>query len=146
MISVSINASVGEKGKNLEKDVKTITALINVYRRSLNQAAIPISTKSSTDLEISYDGLVKDVKRICADAGNVTEYGAVDWDNLDSAIKDVTVDLRFRGDYTRASRKNIQKSIADNDLKEFKKQLKDSTKWPGVPQDRFDRRVKFLGN
>lgn len=291
MISVTTHASVGEKGKNLEKDVKTITALINVYRRSLNQTAIPISTKTSTDLEtaigefqanhlkakdpdkrvdaggktfltlrqyyraifksvaitaptygevtwesegaeggpyhsrcfhvpsnasgltigrgydmkektqkkisedivaagltqtqadtikksaglngvtarffvvendlldfqltpgqqlalfkISYDDLVKDVKRICADAANVTEYGAVDWDKLDSKIKDITVDLRFRGDYTKTSRKNIQKSIADNDLKEFKKQLEDSTKWPGVPQDRFDRRVKFLGD
>lgn len=39
---------------------------------------------------------------------------------------------------------NIQKSIADNDLDEFKKQLKDSTNWPNVPKDRFDRRVKFL--
>jgi len=291
MISVTIHGSVGEKGKNLEKDVKTITALINVYRRSLSQTAIPISTKSSTDLEtaigefqtnhlkakdpdkrvdaggktfltlkqfyrgvfkptaitaptygevtwesegaeggvyhsrcftvpstssgltvgrgydmkektqkkisedmtaigltqtqadtikkaaglsgttagffvvendlldfqltpdqqlalfkISYDGLVKDVKRISADAANVSEYGSVDWEKLNSIIKDITVDLRFRGDYTKTSRKNIQKSIADNDLKEFKKQLKDSTKWSGVPQDRFDRRVKFLGD
>lgn len=291
MISVTIHASVGEKGKNLERDVKTITALINVYRRSLNQTAIALSTKTSTDLEtaigefqtnhlkakdpdkrvdaggktflalkqfyrgifkptaitaptygevtwesegaeggpyhsrcftvpstssgltvgrgydmkektqkkisedmtaiglaqaqadiikkaaglsgtsagsfvvendlldfqltpeqqlalfkISYDGLVKDVKRISADAANVSEYGSVDWENLNSIIKDITVDLRFRGDYTKTSRKNIQKSIADNDLKEFKKQLKDSTKWSGVPQDRFDRRVKFLGD
>lgn len=291
MISVTIHASVGEKGKNLEKDVKTITALINVYRRSLNQTAIALSTKTSTDLEtaigefqtnhlkakdpdkrvdaggktflalkqfyrgifkptaitaptygevtwesegaeggpyhsrcftvpstssgltvgrgydmkektqkkisedmtaiglaqtqadtikkaaglsgtsagsfvvendlldfqltpeqqlalfkISYDGLVKDVKRISADAANVSEYGSVNWENLNSIIKDITVDLRFRGDYTKTSRKNIQKSIADNDLKEFKKQLKDSTKWSGVPQDRFDRRVKFLGD
>lgn len=291
MISITIHASVGEKGKNLEKDVKTITALINVYRRSLSQTAISISTKSSADLEtaigefqtnhlkakdpdkrvdaggktfmtlkqfyrgvfkptaitaptygevtwesegaeggvyhsrcftvpsassgltigrgydmkektqkkisedmtaigltqtqadtikkaaglsgttagffvvendlldfqltpdqqlalfkISYDGLVKDVKRISADAANVSEYGSVDWENLNSIIKDITVDLRFRGDYTKTSRKNIQKSIADNDLKEFKKQLKDSTKWSGVPQDRFDRRVKFLGD
>ena len=29
-------------------------------------------------------------------------------------------------------------------LDEFKKQLKDSTNWPSVPKDRFDRRVKFL--
>jgi hypothetical protein len=290
MIRVSIHASVGDKGKNLEKDVKTVTALINVYRRSLSQTTIPMSAKSTSDLEaaigefqtnhlkanadkrvdaggktflalnsyyknsfrpvaitaptygevtwesegtegsryhsrcyhlptnasgltigrgydmkektqkkisddlvsaglarahadivkkaaglsgrsaeffvvendlldfqvtpdqqlalfkISYDDAVKDVKRISADAANVSEYGTVDWDNLNSIIKDITVDLRFRGDYTKSSRKNIQKSIADNDLKEFKKQLKDSTKWPGVPQDRFDRRVKFLGD
>jgi hypothetical protein len=289
MISVSIHASVGEKGKNLEKDVKTITALINVYRRSLSQTTIPISTKSSTELEtaigefqtnhlkskdpdkrvdaggktflslrqyyrgvfkavaitaptygevtwesegaeggiyhsrcltvpsnssgltvgrgydmkektqkkisedmvsvgltqaqadiikkaaglsgttagffvvendlldfqltaeqqlalfkISYDEQAKEVIRICVVGLNVKDYGEVEWDTLDAAIKDITVDLKFRGDYTPDSRKNIQKSIADNDLKEFKKQLKDSTKWTGVPTDRFDRRVKFL--
>jgi hypothetical protein len=289
MISVSIYASVGEKGKNLEKDVKTITALINVYRRSLNQTTIPVSTKSSTDLEtaigefqtnylkakdpdkrvdaggrtfltlrqfykgifkavaitaptygevtwesegaeggpyhsrcfhvpsnasgltigrgydmkeknqkkisedmvaagltqsqadtirkaaglngtaagffvvendlldfeltpeqqlalfkISYDEQAGEVKRICELSDSVKRYGKVDWDNLNSAIKDIAVDLKFRGDYTPNSRKNIQKSIADNDLDEFKKQLKDSTNWPTVPKDRFDRRVKFL--
>lgn len=289
MISITIHASVGEKGKNLEKDVKTIIALINVYRRSLNQTAIAISTKTSTDLEaaigefqanhlkakdldkrvdaggktflalkqfyrgifkptaitaptygevtwesegaeggpyhsrcftvpstssgltvgrgydmkektqkkisedmtaiglaqtqadiikkaaglsgtsagsfvvendlldfqltpdqqlalfkISYDEQAAEVKRICEVAKNEKDYGKVDWANLDAAIKDITVDLKFRGDYTPSSRKNIQKSIADNDLAEFKKQLKDSTNWPGVPKDRFDRRVKFL--
>jgi hypothetical protein len=289
MISITIHASVGEKGKNLEKDVKTITALINVYRRSLSQTSIAISTKSSIELEtaigefqtnhlkakdpdkrvdaggktfltlkqyyrgvfkptaitaptygevtwesegaeggvyhsrcftvpstasgltigrgydmkektqkkisedmtsigltptqadtikkaaglsggtagffviendlldfqltpdqqlalfkISYDEQAAEVKRICEVAKNEKDYGKVDWATLNSAIKDITIDLKFRGDYTPSSRKNIQKSIADNDLKEFKKQLKDSTNWTGVPSDRFDRRVKFL--
>ncbi|HMY40558.1 MAG TPA: hypothetical protein PK011_14635, partial [Marinagarivorans sp.] len=85
-----------------------------------------------------------EVKRICGLDKNVKDYGQVDWIKLDSSIKDIAIDLKFRGDYTPASRKLIQKAIADNDLAEFKKQLKNAVNWPNVPKDRFDRRVKFL--
>ena len=289
MIDVSINASVGDKGKNLEMDVRTITALINVYRRSLGQASITMSAKSSPSLEaaigefqknhlklaspdrrvdqagrsfnalktyyrgiftvtavtapsfgvvtwasegteggtfhsrcfsvpsatsgltigrgydmkertqhdisndltaiglnqaqagtikkaaglsgttarqfvvendmldfqltatqqlalfkVSYDEQANEVKRISALEKTEKDYGKVDWTRLDAKIKDVAIDLKFRGDYTPSSRKLVQKPIADNDLKAFKKELKDSAKWPNVPKDRFDRRVKFL--
>lgn len=289
MIKVAIHASVGSSGKNMEKDVKTITALLNVYRRSLGQSAITMSAKTSPELEasigefqanhlkskkpdnkvdaggktfialktyyhnvfkaiaitaptygevtwnsegaeggkyhsrcftvpssssgltigrgydmkektqtkiasdlatagltstqadtikkaaslsgsaaeyftvendlldlqltpaqqlalfkISYDEQSSEVERICGLDKNVKDYGKVDWAKLDSTIKDISIDLKFRGDYTPTSRKLIQKSIADNDLKEFKKQLKSAVNWPNVPKDRFDRRVKFL--
>lgn len=289
MIKVTIHASVGIKGKNMEKDIKTVTALINVYRRSLSQTSIVMSAKTSTELEgaigefqsnhlkskfpdskvdaggktfaalklfyqtffkaialtpptygevtwnsegaeggkyhsrcftvpssssgltvgrgydmkeksqakiasdltsiglaasqsdtikkasglngapaeyfvvendlldfqltpaqqlalfkISYDEQAAEVKRICGLDRNVKDYGQVDWIKLDSSIKDIAIDLKFRGDYTPASRKLIQKAIADNDLAEFKKQLKNAVNWPNVPKDRFDRRVKFL--
>jgi hypothetical protein len=289
MITVAIHASVGEKGKNVEKDVKTVTALINVYRRGLTQTTLAIKTKSSSELEaaigefqakhqksvkpdncvnaggksfialkqyyhdifkstaitaptygevtwnsegseggkyhsrcfsvpssasgltigrgydmkeksqkkisedlvaagisqtqadiikkaaglsgnaakffvvendlldfqitpeqqlalfkISYDEQAAEVKRISSLSKNEKDYGAVDWSNLNTAIKDITVDLKFRGDYTTDARKIIQTSIAGNDLKEFKKLLKDSSNWSNVPKDRFDRRVSFL--
>jgi hypothetical protein len=67
-----------------------------------------------------------------------------EWGTLHAAIKDIAIDLKFRGDYTSASRKKIQKSIADNDMVEFKKQIKNQTNWPDVPSDRFNRRVKFI--
>lgn len=94
--------------------------------------------------KISYDDESGQVKRIC-EKGDVTEtYGETDWGKLNTAIKDITIDLKFRGDYTGTARKLIQKSIADNDLSEFKKKLKDKTNWANVPQDRFDRRVAYL--
>jgi hypothetical protein len=71
-------------------------------------------------------------------------YGKTDWNALNSAIKNIVIDLKFRGDYTGVARKNIQKCIAENDLVVFKGQLKDKTKWSNVPQDRFDRRNKYL--
>jgi len=94
--------------------------------------------------KISYDLESGEVKRISGKRDVVLAYGNTDWDKLNSNIKDIVVDLKFRGDYTGSARKFIQKSIADNDLTAFKKVLKDKTNWSNVPQDRFDRRVAFL--
>ena len=92
----------------------------------------------------SYEKMSADVKRICNKADCVKIYGKVEWDELNVAIKEVLVDLRYRGDYTPASRKLIQKMVADNDLESFTRTLSNRELWSRVPQDRFDRRTKFL--
>lgn len=92
----------------------------------------------------SYEKMSADVKRICNKADCVKIYGKVEWDELNVAIKEVLVDLRYRGDYTPASRKLIQKVVADNDLESFTRTLSNRELWSRVPQDRFDRRAKFL--
>lgn len=94
--------------------------------------------------KISYDEEASEVQRICEKADVEKLYGKTDWANLNSTIKDITIDLKFRGDYTGPARKLIQKSISDNNLEDFKKLLKNRAHWALVPQDRFDRRVAFL--
>ena len=84
------------------------------------------------------------MKRISGKSDVVLAYGKTDWNKLNANIKDIVIDLKFRGDYTGSARKLIQKSIADNDLSAFKKILKEKANWSNVPQDRFDRRVAFL--
>ena len=72
-------------------------------------------------------------------------YGKTDWDGLNRKIKDVVVDLRYRGDYTSTTRKKVQKAIANNGLEEFT--MSDRDYWVGergVPKDRFKRRKKAL--
>jgi hypothetical protein len=95
---------------------------------------------------ISYAEIKRDVKRLCEKPDVVAAYGAADIDAMHYAIRDVTIDLRFRGDYTPASRKLIQRHIANNDLAAFKSVLCDRAKWSQVPQDRFDRRCQYLTN
>ena len=59
----------------------------------------------------------------------------------------MVVDLRYRGDYTPGTRRKIQKAIAANDLKEFKKLMSDRDYWVktrGVPESRFEARKKAL--
>jgi len=93
-----------------------------------------------------YATLEADTRRICRKPDVVARYGAVDFTTLDARIWAVTVDLRFRGDYTTASRKVIQKAIADNDLAAFRAALSSRANWPGVPPARFNARVAALAD
>lgn len=93
---------------------------------------------------VSYDGEAAEVQRICAKQDVVKLYGETDWDSLDAIIRDVTVDLKFRGDYTGASRRFLQKTIADNDLNKFSGYIRDASRWSDVPPDRFQRRALFV--
>ncbi|MGL0818070.1 pesticin C-terminus-like muramidase [Vibrio vulnificus] len=93
---------------------------------------------------ISYAFESSEVKRICNKADVVKKYGATDWANLNEKIKEVTVDLKFRGDYTSTAREYLQESIANNDLGSFKKIITNKSLWARVPADRFDKRVKYV--
>ncbi len=96
---------------------------------------------------ISYEDMVSDVKRISRGTKNVGDYGAVDWGKLNGGIKDIVFDLRYRGDYTIAARVIIQKNVACNDLKAFKKAMKNRAFWvdkQGVPEVRFNERIAWL--
>ncbi|KFA93869.1 calcium-binding protein [Archangium violaceum] len=94
-----------------------------------------------------YDHYESEVQRISNKPDTVAKYGSVDWDNLDPAIKDVAVDLIYRGDYTPATRKEIQPLMVANDLQGLRDLLADETRMTGdwgVPQDRFERRRDYL--
>ena len=92
----------------------------------------------------SYGAVTADVLRICSKPDCIAAYGAVDWDNLSPYIKDVLVDLRYRGDYNPSSRKRIQTLVAKNDVQSFTEDLSTPDNWTNVPKDRFNRRVAFL--
>ena len=64
---------------------------------------------------IAYEAIEKDVIRICSKADVERIYGETDWPNLSPYVRDVIVDLRYRGDYTPATRREIQEFIASND-------------------------------
>lgn len=106
---------------------------------------VEITKLQQKDLfKISFSEEAAEVKRICEKPDVVATYGATDWDNLNAVIKDVLVDLKFRGDYTPESRKLIQKFVAQDDFDNFKKTLQDKDNWANVPKDRFERRSKYL--
>lgn len=93
--------------------------------------------------EIEYRRKVEDTKRLATKPDVTRAYGATDWDALHPVIKDVLVDLRFRGDYTPACRRFLQVHVANNDLGRFVEEIRDRDRWPNVPQNRFDLRVSF---
>lgn len=85
-----------------------------------------------------------DVKRICTKSDVVEKYGPCDWDKLNTAIVEILVDLRFRGDYNPTSRTFLQKYVAKNDLDGFVAAMKLASNWINVPTDRFNRRNDYL--
>ena len=93
---------------------------------------------------VTYEDESKLAEKACNQIGYVSKYGKCDWDKLDTAIKEIVIDLKFRGDYRNDTAKYIQEFIVGNDLKGFTKAMKDQTLWPTVPKDRFERRKKFL--
>lgn len=92
----------------------------------------------------TYLSLRADVQRICEKADVVAKYGQCNWLTLNSAIIDILVDLRFRGDFTGAARGRLQKFVVANDLAGFAFVMFDPANWANVPKDRFNRRVNFL--
>ena len=85
-----------------------------------------------------------DVVRIASKADVEETYGKTDFTTLDPAILDLFVDLKFRGDYTGATRKALQRYAATNDLEGLAAAVDDDTLFAKVPSDRFDRRVQYL--
>ena len=92
----------------------------------------------------SYAEAEADVERICDKKDVVEKYGRTHWARLDPKVRDVLVDLRFRGDYTPAARERVQPPAVKNDPAGLAGVLADRANWPNVPADRFDRRRAYL--
>ncbi|MBF8270310.1 MAG: calcium-binding protein [Gammaproteobacteria bacterium] len=124
----------GQKARNL------------IRRQQLDQ--IEITPQQQNDLFlITYQELEGDVIRICSKHDIVEKYGQVNWNDLHAALRDITVDLRYRGDYTGATREVVQPMLVRNDLDDLKNVLADRNYWVtryGVPPDRFKRRNEYL--
>lgn len=92
---------------------------------------------------ITYAEIEHSAKAICTSDAVERLYGKTAWDQLHPAIRDLVIDLRYRGDYTPTSRERIQKAIVANDLRALAASLNDRAQWPNVPLDRFKRRATF---
>lgn len=90
--------------------------------------------------ETEYARMAADTRRLATKADVTRAYGATDWDALNGTIKEVLVDLRFRGDYTPATRRFLQTCVAANDVPAFGAEVGNRDRWLSVPQDRFNRR------
>jgi LysM repeat protein len=96
---------------------------------------------------IAYDELAGDVKRICRKHDVEVKYGVTDWQALHPRIRDIVVDLRYRGDYTGATRERVQPCVVANDLARLRTLMANRRYWVqqrGVPNDRFRRRSEYL--
>lgn len=94
--------------------------------------------------ERTYRSEEAEARRLATKPDVTKIYGATDWDKLHPAIREMLVDLKFRGDYGPTARTVIQRSVARNDLDAFAALLSNPAHWPNVPSDRFKRRRDFI--
>jgi hypothetical protein len=91
--STSINVikkATGLKGGNAEQFV--------IDNDLLDYQISPTAQK--TLFETTYKEKAKETKRVCSSKAVEKLYGDCDWDKLDTKIKQILVDLKYRGDYT----------------------------------------------
>lgn len=91
--------------------------------------------------EITFAAEERIARGVCERA---SKQGACKWDELHPAIRELIVDLKYRGDYTPRTRKTIQPLIEANDVEGLAKAMADKSTWKGVPADRFARRKAFM--
>jgi len=113
-----------------------------VARTYLSQGNLPeLSPEQEQALfQASWKAAFRDVQRISALPSIVKAYGAIDWSTTEPAVRDLIVDLRYRGDYTPATRAFMQSAVARNDLESLSEVLSNRSLWAAVPPDRFERR------
>lgn len=95
---------------------------------------------------ITVEELWGDCLRLMTKADVVAAYGETDVENLPQKVKDLILDLRYRGDYTPVTRRKIQPLLVARDYQGFGDLLSDQQFWRtrlGVPKDRFNRRAKY---
>lgn len=137
--------SKGMSGLDAKNRYKSADSSISDYE---------ITRKQQYDLfVITYNRLEADVKSICQKPNTIKVYHPNPnttpeqaWNDIPEKIKEVLVDLRYRGDYTPHARSLIQRHAYSGDLSSFGKVLSNRTQWSNVPQDRFLRRVRFYEN
>lgn len=66
--------------------------------------------------------------------------------SLNPLIKEVTVDLRYRGDLTSATLSFLKPAFLANDLGAFRALIGDRQLWSKVPQERFRQRLSLISS
>ena len=143
-----LNWLVGAAGKR-KNDAKIYLENSETSKRQSN-----ISRKQQYILfGYTYKFIEMDVERISKKKSVIDQYaspssdGGELWEGIDRKIKDLMVDLRYRGDYTPKTREKIQALCYTNNFSELKRIIKDRDFWVstiGVPPDRFKRRGAYV--
>ncbi|NWD74676.1 hypothetical protein HX890_11210 [Pseudomonas gingeri] len=91
-----------------------------------------------------YELMEREVLRVSGKADTTDKYGVLDWPSTHPAIKDLIVDLKYRGDYDTRARALLQRHLTNNDIEKLYSVIVAPSNWPNVPSDRFNRRINHL--
>lgn len=113
------------------------------YMKEHNLPEISLAAQKKL-FEITYSQIESSARKICESADVVKKYGKVDWESMEDSIKQMVIDLRYRGDYTPATREKVQPLVVAGDVQGLAKLMNDREFWKSVPKHRFERRAAFM--
>jgi len=104
--------------------------------------AIEITEEAQTKLfNQVYATYEKDARRICTKPDVEARYGACNWEMMDQEVKEIIIDLLYRGDYSPSTRRKVQRALVSGKYNEIRKALAELNR---VPADRRKRRDMHL--
>lgn len=106
---------------------------------------ISAETQQRIFTEVIRPAMLADIQRILRKPDTVRAYGALSWSTLPSAAKELLFDLRYRGDYTPATRKLLHPALVSGDLGKIVQIMEDRALWRrfGVPEGRIETRIRI---
>jgi len=116
-----------------------------VQGRMGESPALSLTTQRILFEEITSRETIADIRRILNKPDVVAKYGAVAWDELSDYAREVVFDLRYRGDYTPATREALQPLLVAGDDEGLKALMNDAAYWTRckVPAERIRERAQI---
>ncbi len=140
MLAAGIEEATAEKyagGAGLSGDKS------RAYLKEQNLPEISLAAQKKLFV-ITYAQIESSARKICESKDVVEKYGAVNWETMNDLIKQMVIDLRYRGDYTPRTREKVQPLVVAGDVAGLAKLMNDREFWQSVPKNRFERRAAFL--
>lgn len=117
------------------------------FVRNFKSSAPVMSLEVQRNLfeKVTTPEMINDIKRIFNKQDVVSTYGRTSWDELSPAAQELLFDLRYRGDYTPATRKVLQSFLVNKDYEGLRSVINDSAYWQsrGVPAARIRERQEL---
>lgn len=140
MVAAGVDAAVAEKYAGA---AGLFGDKAKAYRMEQNLPEISLAAQKKL-FEITYAQIETSARKICESDDVVKKYGKVDWSNMNDSIKQMVIDLRYRGEYTPKTRERVQPLVVAGDLQGLVTLMNDREFWKAVPKNRFERRAAFM--
>lgn len=143
LVGVGVNS---EKARLISNASKLSGNNAKLFITSNNLEGFRITQGQQVRLfKISYNFEESEAKRLCTKADVVDKYGICIWSDINPTMREIIVDLKFRGDYAGKERLYIQRYIATNDTRGFLKALSNKSIWKSsLSNTRFLARINYF--
>jgi hypothetical protein len=122
-----------------------VTDPLQVQAFANSHTTLALSPSQAMNLYVNtYTQMALQVEDICASFAVVAKYGATNWNALNQRIKDVLVDMIYRGDYNSTTRQFFQADVAADNLSRFISDISNRNEFASnLTQLRLQARINY---